>query len=156
MAAVKFILVGCGNIGVRHAALIHRFGILAGVCDVDENKALQLANQYHCPSFSNFNSLLQACQHAQVLVICTPNGLHAAQAIQGLHAGFHVLAEKPMALTTSDCKAMIDAANHTGKLLMVVKQNRFNPPVLAVKQAIHQNFFGKIYSVHINLSLIHI
>ncbi|WP_288096172.1 Gfo/Idh/MocA family oxidoreductase [Hydrotalea sp.] len=150
MTSVKFILVGCGNIGVRHAALMHQFGKLEGVCDVDESKAKQLAEQYHCKAFGCLNDLLTACKNAAVLVICTPNALHAPQAIQGLHAGFHVLVPKSMAISALHCRAMIDAASQAGKLLMVVKQNRFNPPVLAVKHAIEQALLGKIYSVHLN------
>ncbi|MDE3125189.1 MAG: Gfo/Idh/MocA family oxidoreductase [Bacteroidota bacterium] len=150
MHKVKFILVGCGNIGIRHAALIHQFGTLLAVCDVDEARSTCVANQYQCAAFTNFNLLLQCNKEAQVLVICTPNGLHASQSIQGLFAGFHVLVEKPMALTSADCKAMINAAHQTGRQLMVVKQNRFNAPVLAIKQAIQQQLLGKIYSVHVN------
>ncbi|MEO7531028.1 MAG: Gfo/Idh/MocA family oxidoreductase, partial [Sediminibacterium sp.] len=57
--------------------------------------------------------------------------------------------EKPMALTTSDCEKMINAAADAGKQLFTVVQNRFNPPVLAVKKAMDENAFGKISSIQI-------
>lgn len=85
-----------------------------------------------------------------VIVICTPNGLHAEHTIAALNGGFHVLCEKPMAITTRDCKEMIQAAEQFDKRLFIVKQNRFNPPVVAVKQAIDKGKLGKIYSIQLN------
>jgi predicted dehydrogenase len=55
-----------------------------------------------------------------------------------------------MALTVSDCGDMIKAAEKNNKRLFIVKQNRFNPPVSAVKNAIEQGVFGKIYSIQLS------
>jgi UDP-N-acetyl-2-amino-2-deoxyglucuronate dehydrogenase len=84
-----------------------------------------------------------------VIVICTPNGLHAQQTIRSLTKGYHVLVEKPMALTTADCTAMIAASRESGKRLFTVMQNRFNPPVQAIKRALDQHAFGKISAVQL-------
>ncbi|HRI22538.1 MAG TPA: Gfo/Idh/MocA family oxidoreductase, partial [Panacibacter sp.] len=67
-----------------------------------------------------------------------------------LNAGIHVLCEKPMAITTADCLKMIDACERNNKKLFIVKQNRFNPPVIAVKELIEKGLPGKIYSVQLN------
>ena len=84
------------------------------------------------------------------MVVCTPNGLHAAHSILAMQAGCHVLCEKPMAIKSSDCLAMIDAAEKAGRKLFIVKQNRFNPPVVAVKKILEENKLGSIYSVQLN------
>jgi predicted dehydrogenase len=61
-----------------------------------------------------------------------------------------VLCEKPMALTMADAQSMMAAAREAGRHLWVVKQNRFNPPVKAVKQLLDENRLGRIYSVQLN------
>lgn len=94
--------------------------------------------------------MLKKQPDTDVFVICTPNGLHAAHTIAALNAGFHVLCEKPMAIASADCRKMIEAAEKNNRHLFIVKQNRFNPPVVAVKQAIDEGRLGKIYSIQLN------
>jgi predicted dehydrogenase len=67
-----------------------------------------------------------------------------------LNAGYHVLCEKPLALNVEDCGKMISAAESANKRLFVIKQNRYNPPVAAVKKAIDEGKLGKIYSVQLS------
>jgi predicted dehydrogenase len=85
-----------------------------------------------------------------VLVVSTPNGLHAEHSIMGLNNGLHVLCEKPMAIKKADCCKMIEAAERNQKKLFIVKQNRFNPPVAAVKELLSKDSLGKIYSIQLN------
>jgi predicted dehydrogenase len=146
----KFLLAGCGNIGQRHAALIAACAELLAVCDPDEKKLKSFSSQYACYGYTSFDEMLRQHPDAEVLVICTPNGLHASEAIAALKAGLHVLCEKPMALSVADAKRMIVAAKKAGKHLMVVKQNRFNSSVLALKKLIDKNKIGQIYSIQLN------
>ena len=150
MNKIKFAITGCGRIAQRHAVHIHRLGTLVAVCDVDVSKAEDLAHQYSCTAFSSIEKLLSAEKEIDVVVICTPNGLHATHSIKALNAGFHVLVEKPMAITVQDCETMIAAAIANKKLLFPIKQNRYNPPVAAVKEAIDKGIFGKIYSLQLS------
>ncbi len=85
-----------------------------------------------------------------VISICSPNGLHASHSILALKAGSHVLCEKPMAISVYDCGEMIKAAENANRRLFIVKQNRFNPPVKAVKQIVDEGRLGKILSVQLN------
>lgn len=148
--SATFLLVGCGRIGVRHAAIIAMQGHLLAVCDVIEVRASKLAEIYGAESFTDYNTMLQAFPQANAVAICTPNGLHAVHSIAALQQHFHVLCEKPMALTTTDCAAMMQAAINAGKKLFIVKQNRFNPPVAAVKQLLEQNRLGNIFSIQLS------
>jgi len=146
----QFAIIGCGRISQRHAEHICRIGKLAAVCDIIPDKAKGLADKYGVPSFQNVDDMLRKIEQADVVSVCSPNGLHAEHAIKSLQAGFHVLCEKPMALTVQDCGAMINAAERANKRLFIVKQNRFNPPVAAVKKLIDENRLGKIYSIELN------
>lgn len=150
MKKIKFAIVGCGRIAQRHAEQINAFGELVAVCDIVFPKAVSFADEYKVGAYKSIDDLLKNETDVDVISICTPNGLHAQQSIKCLQSGFHVLVEKPMALTVDDCKAMMDAAEKSKKNLFVVKQNRFNPPVVAVKDAIEKNVLGKIFSIQLN------
>ncbi|CAN5559469.1 O-antigen biosynthesis protein WlbA [soil metagenome] len=147
---LRFAIIGCGRITQRHAEQINHFGYLKAVCDIIPSKADELATKYNTKAYYTTASLFLQKQDIDIVVICTPNGLHAVHTIEALHAGFHVLCEKPMAITVSDCQQMIAAADKNKKQLFIVKQNRFNPPVQAVKELINQNKLGKIYSIQLN------
>lgn len=150
MDKIKFLLVGCGRIGTRHAEIIAQNGELLAVCDIVEEKAKILADKYGALSFTEYNEMVEECTSADAVSVCTPNGLHAVQSIGALKKGFHVLCEKPMALHSVDCAAMVKSASDSNRLLFVVKQNRFNPPVVAVKKLLEEGRLGKIYSIHLS------
>ncbi len=144
-----FSIIGCGTIAQRHAGHIARLGKLVSVCDVIEERADELAALYGANAFYTIEAML-AAEKADVLAVCTPNGLHAIHTIKALEAGMHVLCEKPMAITVKDCMAMIAAAERSGKQLFLVKQNRFNPPVQAVKKLLDDGRLGRISSIQLN------
>jgi len=142
-----FGLVGCGNIGKRHAEIISALGTLASVCDILPQKAQSLANQFSCNHYQDYDEMLKTEKSLQILVICTPNNLHAVQSNSALRAGLHVLCEKPMALTKNDCSWMLNTAIEEKKLLHIVKQNRFNPPIAYLKNLLDHRKLGRIYSI---------
>ncbi len=147
---IHFALIGCGRIAQRHAALIAGKGILAGVCDIIPERADTLAAAYDTKAWYSLDEMLAGDQEIDVVVICTPNGLHAEHAIKALAAGFHVLCEKPMAIKASDCRLMIQAAEAANRRLFIIKQNRYNPPVAAVKKMLDEGKLGKINSIQLN------
>jgi len=147
---IRFALVGCGRIGSRHAEHINNVGILKAVCDIKRTKRLEFGRQYKVPAYFSIDELLRCESEIDVVSICTPNGFHAEHSIMALRAGFHVLCEKPMALEVDDCQRMISQAQKANRNLFVVKQNRFNPPVVKVKQLIDEGRLGRIFSVQLN------
>lgn len=148
---LKFAIVGCGRISQRHATHIKTYGELIAVCDIVPEKAEALAAEYNARSYNNVEELLRKEKNnVDVISICSPNGLHASHAIKALNAGYHVLCEKPMANNVFDCGEMIKAAESANKRLFCIKQNRFNPPVAAVKNLIDNGTLGKIYSIQLS------
>lgn len=147
---VKFAIIGCGRIAQRHAEHINNKGTLVAVCDTVVEKADALAKQYDAEAFYRIEDLLSAHPDLDVVSICSPNGLHAEHSISALNAGYNVLCEKPMAISVHDCGEMIKAAERSNKRLFAIKQNRFNPPVEAVKKLIDEGRLGKIYSVQLS------
>lgn len=150
MKKIKFAIIGCGRIAQRHAEHISNFGELTAVCDIEFEKAEKLSSEYNAKAYKNIAELLTNETEVDVVSICSPNGFHAEHTIKALNSGFHVLCEKPMAISVHDCGQMIQTAEKNNKRLFVIKQNRFNPPVAAVKNAIDAGIFGKIYSIQLN------
>jgi UDP-N-acetyl-2-amino-2-deoxyglucuronate dehydrogenase len=148
---LNFGIVGCGNIAARHAKEMAKVGRLIAVADIVAHKAEKLAGAYQANSYTSFQELIATEKsRIDVMVVCSPNGHHCQHTIESIEAGFHVLCEKPMAITSLDAKAMIAAAKKNAKELFIVKQNRFNPPVVAVKKVLDENKLGKIYSFQLS------
>ncbi|MFY0598035.1 MAG: Gfo/Idh/MocA family oxidoreductase [Cyclobacteriaceae bacterium] len=147
---LNFGIVGCGRIASRHAGHISRLGNLVAVCDVKSERAEELGKLYQAKAYSKFSNLLINHPEVDVISVCTPNGLHAEHSIQALREGFHVLCEKPMAISVYDCGEMIKAAESANKRLFIVKQNRFNPAISELKKVLDEGRIGKILSVQLN------
>lgn len=148
---LRFAIVGCGRIGERHAGHVGDFGQLAAVCDIVEERAAKLAAAHGARAFASIEALLDSCRNdVDVVAICSPNGLHADHTIKAFAAGYHVICEKPMALTVQDCGEMIKAGERANRRLFVVKQNRYNPPVEHLKSLLDTGKLGRVYSAHLN------
>lgn len=146
----NFAIIGCGRIAQRHAENIANHGKLVAVCDVIKDKADTLGSKYNARPYYSIQDLLFNEKNLDVVAVCIPNGLHAHYAKLCLNAGVNVLCEKPLCITTQDGKEVIECAKRTGKQLFVVKQNRFNPPVVKLKEILNQERLGKIYSFQLN------
>ncbi len=144
---IRFCLVGCGMISRFHAHAIEVTdgAVLAGVYDPFQPAMENAAQAYHVPMFSTYEDVL-ASDQIDAVCILTPNGTHGSLAIQALHAGKHVVVEKPMAITKEDLCILEQTAMETGLQFCVISQLRFSPSVQAVKKAVEDGAFGKIVS----------
>jgi len=146
---IRFAIVGFGHIGKRHAEHIlnNKDCRLVAVCDNDPSMASQV------PEGTAFYAAIEALledAEVDVVCICTPNYLHCPQAVQAMKAGYHVVVEKPMAMSVAECDTMIAASKASGKHIFAVKQNRYNPPVAAVKELVQSGRLGRIYMIQVN------
>ncbi len=145
-----FGIIGCGRIAHRHAEQMKKHGKLLAVCDIDTEKAKSFAAKYDANYYTSISELLLQEKTITIIAICTPNGLHYEHTMASLNAKKHVLCEKPIAIKTSQATEMIACAAENACKLFVVKQNRYNPPVEAVKKWLENNSLGKISSFQIN------
>ena len=150
MDKLKFAVIGCGRIASRHADIINGIAKLSAVCDIKPDRAKALAEKYSCRNYTSIEELLKKEPDVNVVSVCSPNSLHSVHTILSLNSGKHVLCEKPMAVSVKECERMIKAASESKKSLFIVKQNRFNPPVAALKETIDEGRLGKILSVELN------
>jgi len=149
---IKFAVVGCGNIGSRHLAVINDEdnAELVAICDIDEKKCQIESEKYGVPYFLDYDDMLVQVE-ADILSICTPHGLHKEMAIKAAERKRHTLVEKPMALSVSDCDEMNASALKNGVKLFVVKQNRFSTPIALAKEALDSGRLGRVFMVQCNV-----
>jgi predicted dehydrogenase len=144
---LRFALVGCGRIAKRHADLLGNAQIahaqLVAVCDTVPRKAEAIARQFGVPHFHDMHEMMKSVA-ADVVVVLTESGNHAKDVIALAPYGRNVIVEKPMALTLEDADAMIRACDQAGVRLFVVKQNRFNVPVVKLRESLEQGRFGRL------------
>lgn len=148
---IKFAVVGCGHIGKRHAEMISRNSEseLVALIDVKSKEDLNL-DAYNVPLFNSLTDFLKSGVDVDVINIATPNGFHAAQALECLEAKKHVVIEKPMALNKLDAEKVIFKALNVHKHVFAVMQNRYSPPSVWIKELIESGKLGKIYMMQLN------
>ncbi|ANW00573.1 oxidoreductase [Bradyrhizobium icense] len=144
---IRFGLLGCGRIAKRHSDLLGGNHIdrarLAAVCDPVRARADAVASKFGVPAHYDIEDFL-ARKDIDAVAVLTPSGLHPQHAIACARAGKHVVVEKPMALRLQDADDMIRACDEAGIKLFVVKQNRFNVPVVKAREALDAGRFGRL------------
>jgi len=142
---IRFAIVGCGRISKNHFASVEN-----AICDVDSERLKQHKEQYRLNGYLELEDMLEK-EELDLVVLCTPSGIHAAQADLVARHGIHVMTEKPMATRWQDGLRMVKACDEAGVRLFVVKQNRQNSTLQLLKRAVDEKRFGKIHMVHLNV-----
>lgn len=150
---IRIAVVGCGRIAQNHFGSIesHAGDIeLVAVCDTDREVLASHSQKYGVQGYVRLEDMLRE-QTLDLVALCTPSGLHPAQAELVAKFGVNVLTEKPMATRWHDGVRMVKACDEAGVRLFVVKQNRRNATLQLLKNAVEKKRFGKIYMVNINV-----
>jgi predicted dehydrogenase len=152
MKKIKFVVVGAGHIGKRHASMVQQNPNCELIAIVDINTTLKndIENTFKVPFFPSFEDFLKENIETDVINIATPNYLHAPQAILALEKGCHVVLEKPMALHKADAEEVLFKALQAHKLVFCVMQNRYSPPSAWLKEVVSSGVLGKIFMVQVN------
>jgi len=150
---VKIAVVGCGRISKNHFGSIEQHSNeleLAAVCDIDSAVLAEYAEKYKVPAYEDMEEMLGK-EQLDMVVLCTPSGIHPDQAVLAAKHNVHVMTEKPMATRWNDGVRMVKACDEAGVRLFVVKQNRRNTTLQLLKRAVAEKRFGKINIVHLNV-----
>ena len=146
---IGFGLVGTGVIAHNHAqaiqALARQYDLrLVGVLGRSEEKAREFAARYAIPLASADPAAFFAQPEIQVVCILTPSGLHLEPALQAIHAGKHLLVEKPLEINLERVDAMLDAADAAGVNVECIFQARFTEGAQVLKAALEAGRFGRL------------
>ncbi|MDH3972699.1 MAG: Gfo/Idh/MocA family oxidoreductase [Deltaproteobacteria bacterium] len=142
---LKFAFIGCGRIAKRHAQILSVMDDvkLVAVCDIINDRARSFSTEYDVPCYTDYHKMLKD-EDIDVVSVLTPSGSHAEIGIDVAKTGRHVIVEKPMALRLEDADALTAACSVNKVELFVVKQNRYNLPVIKLREAIDGGRFGKL------------
>lgn len=148
---LKVGIIGCGGIAnQKHLpalAGIEEVEVVA-FCDIIEERAILSKNTYGTSDgrvYSDYKEMLEK-EDLDIVHVCTPNSSHAEISIAAMEADNHVMCEKPMAKTTEEARAMIEASEKTGKKLTIGYQNRFRKDSQFLHAACADGELGEIYN----------
>ena len=119
------------------------------ICDIDKDRLNTIGTQHQIPvenRFCDFDEMLSSVK-LDAVSICVPNFLHKSFTIKALEAGAHVLCEKPMSVNATDALLMKEAADRTGKKLMINYNQRFTKNCRIAQKLISEGVLGDIYFV---------
>ena len=144
MKKLRTAVVGVGKVTHLHARALKNLKDteFVAVYSRDISKAKMFADQYGLEPYCDIEEMIHGSS-IDFVTICTPHPAHRDTVLKAIHAGSHVLVEKPLASTLEDCDAMIEAAKQRDVLLGTISQRRFYEPVLRVKRAIDAGKIGR-------------
>lgn len=145
---MKVGLVGCGRIAQKYAKLFSPPSEIPGaelvaVCDIQSSRSVRLGETYGVKHYSSMREMFDS-NDINIACILTESGYHANNTIIAADYVENIIVEKPMALTLPDADRMIRKCEKTNTRLFVVKQNRFNVPVVKLREALVSRRFGRL------------
>jgi len=152
--SIGFGLIGCGIWGEVHARTYTASPLVrfVAVCDLEKDRAEQFAQVYNAEkSYTDFNELL-ANPDIKAVSVATPDFCHTKIVLDALEAGKHVLVEKPLATTISECEQILAARDANGVKLMVDFHNRWNIPFIQVRNMVESGELGDLMMLNIRLN----
>jgi len=145
MTNLRFGLIGCGRIAARHAEVITSIpnAELVAVSDIIKERAKRLGEHYGVRWYVSAEEMLER-EKLEVVNVLTPSGNHAETVINIANRVSNIIVEKPMALKLDDADRMIEVCDSFKTRLFVVQQNRYNVPVIKLREAVDNGRFGKL------------
>ena len=128
----KFLVIGCGSAGTRHAKNLESLGHKVFGYDTNPNR---------CFNFSKLDYGFDA------FIICTPPGSHVGYIAEAIKYNTHVFVEKPISNTLDGINEVINKAKEKNLVLQVGYQFRFHPGLILVKQLLDEGRIGKLLSI---------
>ena len=150
MKKIKLAIIGAGGIATdAHMPPISEMENVevVAICDIVPEKAKKLADKYGISeTYTDYKEVLKI-PDLDAVDICTPNYLHSIIAVDALEAGLHVFCEKPDAVSVAEAERMKAASEKSGKMLMVMRNNRYFEASQFLKKYIADGHMGEIYAV---------
>jgi predicted dehydrogenase len=146
---IRYGLIGCGGFGRFCLSQYQRIGGLecAGVADADHALAQKTADEHRVKAWNTPEEMLSS-EMVDLVHLATPPYTHGGLGLSALHAGKHVLIEKPLATTMDTAQALVAASDATGRILAVNLMMRYNPLCAAVKRLIEREPLGEPLHAH--------
>ncbi len=153
VSKLRIAVVGCGRIFDSHFKAIQNNSAtmeLVAICDRNPTSLQKAHEKANVNQYTNLEDMLRY-EHLDCVSICTPNGFHYENAKKILKSKINVIVEKPLTLDFKEGQELIKLAKKVNKHVFLIHQNRFNPTIQCVKQAIDDGMFGHIYMMTSNV-----
>ncbi|HYY71504.1 MAG TPA: Gfo/Idh/MocA family oxidoreductase, partial [Nitrososphaeraceae archaeon] len=131
--ALKIGIVGVGGWGKNHSRVLHDFGVLTSICDMDKTKAQALANRYNVNYYGSIEEMINF-ENLDACLVCTPTKTHYQVSKKLMENGINVFVEKPLSYSSKECDEMIQIAKKNKIAMTCGYIERFNPAVQDVKK----------------------
>jgi predicted dehydrogenase len=153
LKTVKIGVVGAGGIA-RNAHLPAYKNVpnaeVVAICDIIEERAINASKDFDIPyTFTDYHEMLKM-DELDAIDVCTPNYMHMLPAVDAMHAGKHVLVEKPLSMNAEESQKIVDTARETGKQAMTAFVMRFGADANVLKRYIDAGKLGDIYYARAN------
>ncbi len=151
MSDPRICIIGAGNLSSRriYPYIAPAGGQLAGVCDLDEQKARQNSNRFGGKAYTDITVMLNECKPDGVMICTGPKG-HYELGQKVLKMGYPVYTEKPPALTAQETLEVAKVAQETGLLCMTAFKKRYNVAYSRARQWLEQFHADEIYAMSID------
>lgn len=154
MNKIDIAVIGCGRVA-QHYKKIFDSGVVAnynivGFYDILKDRSDDFAKHFNTKSFSSFEAMLESSNPNLVLIL-TPSGLHYIHTKIAFEFDCNVLCEKPITMLPSQAEELNQIAIRKNLMYSTAFQNRLNPAIAALRQAIYDDRFGKIITATIRL-----
>ncbi|XP_070579449.1 putative oxidoreductase YteT isoform X2 [Ptychodera flava] len=153
MKQVKAVIIGAGSRGSGYALFQldfpHRFKVV-GVADPIKIRVKKIQEKYSIPdehTFSDWSEFVKCDKFADAVIVTTPDILHKGPAVACADKGYHILLEKPMAVTEEDCRQIAQACERNNVMLAVCHVLRYHPPLMKVKELIESDVIGDVVNI---------
>jgi UDP-N-acetyl-2-amino-2-deoxyglucuronate dehydrogenase len=150
---MRFAVIGCGLIGPVHARSLARLAPraeLALVVDRSLERAAEVAGMYGAEASASAKDAFKR-EDVDAVAICTPSGSHADLTVAALHAGKHVVVEKPLDISLDAARRVAEAERHSDRTITVISQHRFDPSSQAVQEAVRHGRLGPVTSASVSI-----
>ncbi|MBQ3087949.1 MAG: Gfo/Idh/MocA family oxidoreductase [Clostridia bacterium] len=149
MEKLRICSIGLGGMGRHHTRAHKELGLteIVAFCDIIPERAEMMRDEYFPDAkvYTDYREMIEK-ENPDAVDIATPNYLHSPMAVFALEHGCHVFCEKPDAVSVAEAEKMRDAAEKAGKILMVMRNNRYYTPSVFMKQFIADGKAGDIYA----------
>jgi len=152
LSPIRIALIGCGNIAKKHLTAIYELGPaveLVALCDMEPDRITSLLEVHASllsiipKIYTDADSCIQQ-GNVDLIVITTSTDSHVSLALAAIHAGKHVLVEKPLALTVQDARYIVKEAGLHKRVVAVAMQTRYLSQIQAMKRAVDEGRFGRL------------
>ena len=143
---VKIGIIGVGGWGKNHSRVLHDFGVLTSICDMDKTKAKDMGTRYNVNYYDSMDDMINS-ESLDACLVCTPTKTHYPVSKKLMEKGINVFVEKPLSYLSKECEEMIQIAKKNKVSLTCGYIERFNPAVQDVKKILSEKIYGELLMI---------